>query len=235
MRARAYLPSSLPSGGQKLGQNGSSQPMLFVFATGATLDSGTAVNRRVAFPSAESVPSNWTADFETMLQRSVDWAAGCGAAGGGGTNSDPVLDSIGNKSVDEGQLLTFTITATDTDGGDTLTYSASNLPTGATFTPATQTFSWTPAGGDAGTYPNVLFTVDDDGTPQASDSEGITITVNSSGGGGLGTPINAGDVADYSCNMKITIDHDKVDFTSPENFPVLVSITDDFHHLIYWH
>jgi hypothetical protein len=194
--SRGYLPSSLPAGGQKLGQNGSSQPMLFVFDTGATLDSGTAANRRVAFPSAESVPSNWTSDFEDILQRSLDWAAGCGA-GGGGTNNYPVLDPVGNKSVDEGNLLEFTISATDADGGDTLTYSASNLPTGATFTPATQTFSWTPNVGDAGTYPNVLFTVDDDGTPQGSDNEGITITVNSSGGGGLGIPITAGDVAGY--------------------------------------
>ena len=164
--------------------------------------------------------------METLVQRSLDWAAGCGAAGGG-TNSDPVLDPIGNKSVDEGQLLEFTISATDADGGDTLTYSASNLPTGATFTPATQTFSWTPSVGDAGTYPNVLFTVQDDGTPQKSDSEGITITVNSSGGGGLGTPINPGDVAGYSCNMKITIDNTKVAFDSSENFPVLISLTDD--------
>ncbi|GAG30471.1 unnamed protein product, partial [marine sediment metagenome] len=42
----------------------------------------------------------------------------------------PVLDPIGPKSVDEGQLLQFTIPATDSDN-DLLTYSASPLPAGA--------------------------------------------------------------------------------------------------------
>jgi hypothetical protein len=170
--SRGYLSSSsnLASGGQRLGQTSSSQPMLFTFDTNATLTSGTAANRRVGFPGAESVPSNWHDNWKTLMQRSLDWAAGCGA-GGGSTNSTPVLGAIGNKSVDEGQLLEFTISATDPDTGDTLTYSASNLPTGATFTPATQTFSWTPGVGDAGTYSNVLFTVEDDGTPQENDSE----------------------------------------------------------------
>ena len=90
-------------------------------------------------------------------------------------NRPPVLDPIGAKSVDEGQLLEFVVTATDPDG-DGLTYSAGSLPTGATFDPSTQTFSWSPQYGGSGNY-NVLFTVTDDGTPQASDSETVTITV----------------------------------------------------------
>ena len=58
-----------------------------------------------------------------------------------GINQPPTLDPIGNKSVNEGSLLEFTISATDPDTGDTLTYSASNLPSGATFDAGTQTFS----------------------------------------------------------------------------------------------
>jgi hypothetical protein len=88
-------------------------------------------------------------------------------------NRPPVLDLIGNKAINEGQLLTFTISATDPDG-DSLTYSASNLPDGASFDPETQTFSWTPGYGQAGVYPNVRFEVSD-GT--FTDSEEITITV----------------------------------------------------------
>lgn len=38
----------------------------------------------------------------------------------------------------------LTISATDPDN-DPLTYSASNLPPGASFNPVTQTFSWTPS------------------------------------------------------------------------------------------
>ncbi len=92
------------------------------------------------------------------------------------TNQAPVLSAIGNKTVGEGQTLQFSISATDPDG-NALTYSASNLPTGATFAPATGTFSWTPGYNQAGTYPNVLFTVTDNGTPPLSASEAITITV----------------------------------------------------------
>jgi len=74
--------------------------------------------------------------------------------------------------VDEGQLLQFTVLASDPDG-DTLTYSASNLPQGASF--ANQTLSWTPDYSQAGTYHNVHFQVSDG---SLTDSEDITITVN---------------------------------------------------------
>ena len=93
----------------------------------------------------------------------------------GSTNQPPVLDPIGSKSVDEGTLLTFTVTASDPDG-DGLTFSAGNVPPGASFNPSTRVFSWTPAFGDAGNY-NVTFTVTDDGTPTESDSETVTISV----------------------------------------------------------
>jgi hypothetical protein len=91
-------------------------------------------------------------------------------------NQPPVLDPIGNRSVNEGQTLTFTLSATDPDPGQTLSYSASNLPTGANFDPATLTFTWTPASGSAGTY-QVTFTVTDNGTPPLSASQAITISV----------------------------------------------------------
>jgi len=89
-------------------------------------------------------------------------------------NRPPVLDAIGNRSVNEGQLLTFTVTASDPDG-DALTYSASNLPSGANFNTTTHVFTWTPGYGQAGSYPNVHFEVMDG---SLSDSEDITITVN---------------------------------------------------------
>ncbi|MBI4528657.1 MAG: tandem-95 repeat protein [Deltaproteobacteria bacterium] len=88
-------------------------------------------------------------------------------------NDPPVLSPIGNKSVNEGQLLTFTISGSDVDG-NSLTYSASNLPSGASFNPSTRTFSWTPTYAQAGSYPNVRFSVSD-GTVFAS--EEITIDV----------------------------------------------------------
>jgi len=89
----------------------------------------------------------------------------------------PVLDPIGDKTINEGELLSFTISATDPDG-DPLTYSASNLPDGADFDPTTQTFSWTPGYDQAGSYPNVHFEVFDG---SSTDSEDITIAVNNVG------------------------------------------------------
>jgi hypothetical protein len=88
----------------------------------------------------------------------------------------PVLDPIGPQSVDEDELLEFTITATDPDPDDVLTYSASNLPNGATFDPETQIFRWTPGYEDEGNY-QVLFTVTDNCVPPQSDFEEVTITV----------------------------------------------------------
>lgn len=90
------------------------------------------------------------------------------------TNRPPVLSPIGARSVNEGQALAFTATATDPDG-NALTFSAGNLPTGASFSPA-GAFSWTPTFAQAGNY-NVTFTVTDNGSPAASDFEIVTITV----------------------------------------------------------
>jgi hypothetical protein len=82
----------------------------------------------------------------------------------------PVLEDIGNKSVDENATLTFPINATDADG-DTITYSVQQLPPGATFA---SPFVWTPDYDDAGTY-QVTFVASDG---SLSDSETVTITVN---------------------------------------------------------
>ncbi|NYT06029.1 MAG: PKD domain-containing protein, partial [Methanomicrobiales archaeon] len=87
-------------------------------------------------------------------------------------NRAPELDPVGNKMGNEGELLEFTISATDPDTGDVLAYSASNLPAGAAF--VDQKFSWTPGHDAAGTYENILFEVSDGGL---ADSETISITV----------------------------------------------------------
>jgi hypothetical protein len=89
-------------------------------------------------------------------------------------NRPPELASIGNKTVNEGQALTFTISATDPNG-DSLTYSASNLPAGATFNPSTRVFTWTPSNNQSGTYGSIHFAVSDG---SLSDTEDISIVVN---------------------------------------------------------
>lgn len=91
-------------------------------------------------------------------------------------NRAPVLDPIGNKTVNEGSVLNFTLHAADPDG-DALTYSAQNLPAGATFVASTGTFSWTPGYDQAGEYKDIEFTVTDSGTPLQLAMETITIAV----------------------------------------------------------
>ena len=92
-------------------------------------------------------------------------------------NRPPELTTITNQIVNEGELLEFAISATDLDTGDVLTFSASNTPVGSTFDPSTGVFSWTPNLGEAGTYPDIAFTVTDDGVPALTDSTTIFITV----------------------------------------------------------
>jgi PKD repeat protein len=108
---------------------------------------------------------------------------------GTGSNHAPVLGTIGNKSVSENQLLTFAISATDADG-DPITYSATGLPAGATF--SGQTFRWTPTYTQAGSY-NVTFTASD-GKTQTSQT--ITITV-----ANTDRPPVLADIPDQSVNV----------------------------------
>jgi hypothetical protein len=92
-------------------------------------------------------------------------------------NQAPILEAIGNKSVDEGSLLTFTARATD-DLGQTLRYSlGAGAPNGASIDALSGVFSWVPTELQGpGVYP-VTVIVTDDGTPQMSDSETIQIIV----------------------------------------------------------
>jgi hypothetical protein len=168
-------------------------------------------------------------------------------------NNAPILDPIDNKTVNEGELLEFTVTASDPDG-DYLTYSDSNLPEGASFDPETQVFSWIPGYGQADNYA-VLFTVTDDGDPPLSDSEEITITVGDVNRHPVLDPIGSktvnewelleftvtasdpdGDNLTYSVSnlpYGATFDPETQvfswvpDYGQADNYPVLFSVTDD--------
>ena len=100
-----------------------------------------------------------------------------------GVNRSPVLQSIGDRQIACGQLLTFTVTAIDPDSGDLLTYGVDTLPAGASFSNTTGIFNWTPSDGDEADY-TITFSVVDNGSPQASDDETITISVVAAGASG---------------------------------------------------
>ncbi|MFH1450491.1 MAG: PKD domain-containing protein, partial [archaeon] len=106
-------------------------------------------------------------------------------------NQAPSFQAIGNKDVDEGQLLEFTVTATDADN-DVLQLSAANLPAGSKFSDnedGTGKFTWTPD-----------FT-------QAGDYKGITFTAND-GNGGVATAIIEISVNDFNSAPIISVDSD---------------------------
>ncbi len=88
-------------------------------------------------------------------------------------DSPPALNVIGNRAVHTGSQLSFTLSAFDPDG-DHLTYSASGLPSGATFHADSRTFAWRPASSNVGSYPGVRFAVSDG---FSTDPETITIGV----------------------------------------------------------
>ncbi len=127
---------------------------------------------------------SWTPNHDNAGTYYVDFAVSDGKGGIENeivsitveyVNRPPELEKIGDRSVNESELLEFTVNATDPDG-DTLTYSASNLPSGATFDDDTSTFLWIPSFEQEGIYHDVHFEVSDG---KLTHGENITIAVNS--------------------------------------------------------
>ncbi|MBI4020454.1 MAG: VCBS repeat-containing protein, partial [Candidatus Aenigmarchaeota archaeon] len=90
-------------------------------------------------------------------------------------NRPPVLDAIGNRTVDENETLLIQLMAADPDN-DTLAFgtnAGSILPSQFAFNAATGLFEWTPTFNDSGIY-SVTFNVSDG---QLADNETISITV----------------------------------------------------------
>ena len=93
-------------------------------------------------------------------------------------NDAPVWDSIGAKTIDEGQTLEFRVSASDPDG-DSLILTA-DLPPNASFLDSGNgagSFTFNPTFTQSGLY-NVTFIASDG---SLADSESVSITVNESG------------------------------------------------------
>ncbi len=130
-------------------------------------------------------------------------------------NRPPILNPVSNQTVNEMQHLSFTVTATDPDTGDTITYSATGLPQGASFDVNTHIFSWTPNYYQAGKY-TVTFKVSDG---KLSDSKAVAITVNNVNGPPVINPIGdktavRGKLLTFTVNA-VDPDGDKVTYGIP--------------------
>jgi len=102
----------------------------------------------------------WTPDFEQAGHYTITFGAQDPAGLSdtldvdlrvGNRNRAPAF-SLSHHSATLGQLLEFTVTATDPDAGTTLTYSAIGLPDGATLDTGTGLFRWTPQPGQSGEH-----------------------------------------------------------------------------------
>lgn len=128
----------------------------------------------------------------------------------GSGNQAPVLDPVGDKTVDEGSELAFQVTASDGDQ-DPLSFSLDTIITDHSFTDngdGTADFSWTPGSEDAGTHQATFEVFDGNG---GSDSETITITVQ--------------DTTQTSPAINITDPQDGATISDPENG---LSVTGDY-------
>ena len=178
-------PNNLPPVLQAIGNKSVDENVSLAFTINATDPTGEPITySALSLPSGATLDSQtgdfaWTPSYTQAGSYSVTFRASDGNSLDSETititvsnvNRAPVLGAISDQSVNENTLLSFSVNATDPDG-QTLTYSVSGLPNGAAL--ASQTFTWTPAYNQAGTFA-VTFTADDG---QAQDSQAITITVN---------------------------------------------------------
>ena len=159
----------------------------------ATQDGGTALPAWLSFAAGTRTFSGTpqTADVGTVTVKVT------ADDGHGGSVSDTfdivvrneanqvptVANEISDQSMEAGTALNFTFAAdtfSDANGGDTLTYTATQddgtaLPSWLTFTPSTRTFSGTPQTADVGTV-TVKVTASD-GTDSVSDTFDIVVSI----------------------------------------------------------
>jgi hypothetical protein len=96
------------------------------------------------------------------------------------SNTAPSLGFLPDRTIDEGALLTFTVTATDTNvPAQTLTYSLVGIvPDGVTLNPTNGVFRWIPGEEQGPENYAVTIRVSDSGVPSLSASQTFTVTVN---------------------------------------------------------
>ncbi len=88
------------------------------------------------------------------------------------------LAPSGNHTVNVGQTVSFTASATDNDSTRTLTFSLGTAPAGATIVPASGLFNWRPPVSNAGSSNNMQVLVTANSTPSVSATQSFYVLVN---------------------------------------------------------
>src|SRR5208337_35275 len=94
-------------------------------------------------------------------------------------NTPPVLAAISNRTVNVGQTVAFTASATDTDSPpQTLTFALLAGATNATLNTNSGAFLFRPLVTQANSANNFTLQVSDNGTPSMSATQSFAVTVN---------------------------------------------------------
>jgi len=215
-RGGTQVTSSSNSGTLGLGSN--TQPLYIGYNEGWTNEVWHGKMDEVRISSVAR-SSNWIQTEYNNQNAPANFVIVDSETSGGGGNNPPTVDAGSDQNIT--LPASASLDGTATDGGDGPT-NPPNVEWTKTSGPGTVTFGdryaqdTTASFSTDGIY--VLRLTADDGADTAYDE--VTITVNPVGG----PPA----VDDYSCNVKITIDHTKVSgSTSLTDFPVLISLTDD--------
>ncbi len=172
--------------------SGGTQGQPFTLNATAGLPTGAVFPAQTSNGSSISQTFTWTPNFTQSGTFDITFTATRGVSATkvvriivANVCRPPVLTvPLGTINGTEGQALTFNVTATDPDTGETLTLTSPNLPTGATFPVTTSTngtiqqaFNWIPAFNQAGNY-SVSFNVTDNCSPtQQSDTKTVSISI----------------------------------------------------------
>ncbi|MCU7916199.1 MAG: putative Ig domain-containing protein [Candidatus Thiodiazotropha sp. (ex Gloverina cf. vestifex)] len=138
-------------------------------------------------------------------------------------NRAPTISGIPDSSLAEGNAYSFTPVASDPDG-NSLAFSAANLPQWASFNDSTGTLSGTPDFTAAGTYSNIVISVSDGAASASLASFNITVTDVNQAPTISGTPsasVIAGDGYTFAPNAD-DADGDSLTFTV-NNLPAWAS------------
>jgi hypothetical protein len=100
--------------------------------------------------------------------------------GPGGGNAPPTIQGQPGTSIVAGQAYSFRPTANDPNG-DSLTFTAANLPDWASINQSTGAVSGTPTSTDVGTYSGITITVSDGSATASLTAFAITVTDISTG------------------------------------------------------
>ena len=116
----------------------------------------------------------WVPAFSALANSGVSvWGSKVAAP-----NTAPAIPVLADATVNQGETFLLTVVATDPDFGQTLGYSLTTAPVGATINAATGELSWTPRLADVGRVHDFTVRVVDDGADPGASQRSFQVTVN---------------------------------------------------------